>query len=113
MPPADPFDFNELLLCRVNHDIRPFVRAAVRRKMDRDKILAYLQIITGTPTATEKMWRLTAIAQEKALSRNEILVWLHISSGGLREPQHLSQKLQIRLCCAEAALAALKEKGLL
>ena len=113
MPPTDPFDFNELLLCRVNHDIRPFVRAAVRRKMDRDEMLVYLQIITGTPTATEKMWQLTAIAQEKALSRNEILVWLHISYGGLRDPQHLSQKLRIPPCCAEAALAVLKEKGIL
>ena len=113
MPPTRSFDLKELLLFRVNLDIPAFVQAAVRNKMDRHEILAYLRLITDIPDATEKMWRLVDIAEEKALSRNEILVWLHVSYGGLMDPKHISQKLRMPLHFAEQALIALKEKGVL
>lgn len=113
MPPRDPPDFNELLLFRVNLDVPAFVQTAVRHKMNRDEILVYLDLIANTPTATEKIWRLYRVAQDKVLSRNEILVWLHVSYGGLMDPKHISQKLQMPPHLAEQALTALKEKGLL
>ena len=113
MPPMDPPDFKELLLFRVNLDIPAFVQTAVRNKMNRDQILVYLDLITNTPMATEKMRQLNRVAQDAALSRDEILVWLHVSYGGLRDPKHISQKLQIPSHLAEQALTALKEKGIL
>ena len=71
MPPVDPFDpdklLPELLLFRINLDIPAFVRVAVRNEMNRDEILVYLHLITNTPSATEKMWRFTLVAQDKAL----------------------------------------------
>ena len=69
MPPRDPPDFNELLLFRVNLDVPAFVQTAVRHKMNRDEILVYLGLIANTPTATEKIWRLNRVAQDKVLSR--------------------------------------------
>ena len=113
MPPMDPSHFKELLLFRINLDIPAFVRTAVRNKLDRNDILTYLHLITNTKDATEKMSRLTAVAQDKDLTRNEILVWLHISYGGLMNPKHISQKLCMPLHLAEQALTALKEKGIL
>lgn len=113
MPPIDPFDINELLRFRVNLDIPAFVRSAVREQMNRAEVLGYLHIITNTHQGTEKMWRFVPVAKEKALSRNEILVWLHISYGGLLEPKHLSQELRIPLQFAENALAVLEEKGII
>ena len=113
MPPMDPSHFKELLLFRINLDIPAFVQTAVRNEMDRDEILMYLHLITNTPTATEKMLRFCLVAQDKALSRNEILVWLHVSYGGLMEPKHISQKLHMPPHLAEQALIALREKGIL
>ena len=113
MPSVDSFDFNELLLFRINLDIPAFVRAAVRTEMDRDEVLVYLHLITNTPCATEKMWRFSVVARDKGLSRNEILVWLHVSYGGLVDPKHISRKLRIPRHFAEDALAVLKEKGIL
>ena len=113
MPPRDPPDFNELLLFRVNLDVPAFVQTAVRHKMNRDEILVYLNIIANTPTATEKIWRLHRVAQDRALSRNEILVWLHVSYGGSMNPEHISQKLQIPPHLVEQTLTGLKEKGIL
>ena len=113
MPPMNPPNFKELLLFRVNLDIPAFVQTAVRNEMDREEILVYLHLITNTPTATEKMCRLNRVARDKVLSRNEILVWLHVSYGGLMDPKHISQKLRILPHLAEQALTALKEKGIL
>lgn len=113
MPPMDPSHFKELLQFRINLDIPAFVQTAVRNEMNREEILVYLHLITNTPTATEKMCRFSLVARDKALSRNEILVWLHVSYGGLMDPKHISQKLRIPLHLAEQALTALKEKGLL
>ena len=54
----------------------------MRDGLKRDEILGSLHIITNTPDATEKMPLFAVVAQEKDLSRNEILVWLHVSYGG-------------------------------
>ena len=113
MPPKDPPNFKALLLFRVNLDVPAFVQTAVRNEMDRDEILVYLDIITNTPMATEKMCGFNRVAQDKALNRDEILVWLHVSYGGLMDPKHISQKLRIPPHLAEQALTALKEKGIL
>ena len=70
-------------------------------------------IVGNVNLGYDKKWRFSLVARDKALSRNEILVWLHISYGGLMEPKHISQKLRIPLHVAEQALTALKEKGIL
>ena len=113
MQPFDGFDITELLLFRMNLDIPAFVRTAVREEMTRDEILGGLQIITNTTLATEKMWRIAMVAQNREFSRNELLVWLHISYGGSMEPQDLRQKLRIPPHSAEEALATLKEKRII
>ena len=113
----DEFDLHEfmpeLLLFRFNLDIPAFVQTAVREEMTRDEILAGLHIITNTPCATEKMWRIAIIAQNTELTRNELLIWLHISYGGLTDPKHLNRKLRIPPHIAEEALATLAEKGII
>ena len=117
MPPIDELDFHEfvpeLLLFRMNLDIAAFVRAAVRNGLNRDKILGSLHIIGSIPDATEKIPLFAVVAQEKDLSRNEILVWLHVSYGGLWDPEHLSRKLRMSPRAAEEALATLAEKGII
>ena len=117
MPSIDQYALHEiipeLLLFRLNLDIPAFVRAAVRDGLKRDEILGSLHIITNTPDATEKMPLFAVVAQEKDLNRNEILVWLHVSYGGLMDPGHLSQRLRIPPRAAEEALTTLKEKGII
>ena len=117
MPPIDEFDFHELvpelLLFRMNLDIPAFVRVAVRTEMSLDEMLGCLHIITNTPLATDKMWRIAIVSQNRELTRNELLVWLHIAYGGSRDPEHLSRKLRIPAHAAEEALATLAEKGIL
>ena len=103
----------ELLLFRFNLDIPAFVQTAVRTEMTRDEILGGLYIITNTPLATEKMWRIAIVAQNREFTRNELLVWLHVSYGGSWDPEHLSRKLRIPPHFAEEALATLKEKGII
>ena len=49
----------------MNLNIPAFVQAAVRNKMNRDEILAYLHLITNTPLATEKTRRFSLVAQDK------------------------------------------------
>ena len=113
----DQYDLHEvipeILLFRLNLDISAFVGVAVRAEMSRDEILGALHIITNTTTATEKMWRIAIIAQNTELTRNELLVWLHVSYGGLSDPEHLSRKLRISPRCAKEALTTLVEKGIL
>ena len=104
----------ELLRFRLNLDIAGFVRAAVRDGLKRDEILGSLHIITNTPDATEKMPLFAVVAQEKDLNRNEILVWLHVSYGGLDGGRkHLSQRLRIPPRAAEEALTTLAEKEII
>ena len=103
----------EILLFRMNLDIPAFVGVAVRTEMTRDEILGALHIITNTTTATEKMWRIAIVAQNREFSRNELLVWLHIAYGGSWDPEHLSRKLRIPPHSAEEALATLTEKGII
>ncbi|RKU17113.1 hypothetical protein C6503_11230 [Candidatus Poribacteria bacterium] len=45
--------------------------------------------------ATQKMRRFAVIAQEEALTRNEMLVWLHRSYSGSAKLAHISQKRRI------------------
>ena len=117
MPPVDESNLYELvpetLLFRMNLDIPAFVQTAVRTEMTRDEILGALHIITNTTTATEKMWRIAIVAQNREFSRNELLVWLHIAYGGSWDPEHLNRKLRIPPHLAEEALATLKEKGII
>ena len=109
----DSFDPDERVQFEVNLDIPAFVRAAVRKKMSRETILIYLALVANTPVATEQMRRFGPVAVEQALTRNEILVWLHVSYGGSMEPRHVSRKLRIPPRFAEKALAALAEKGII
>lgn len=59
--------------------------------------MLYLHIITNTPDGTGKVWRFVPVAKAERLIREEILVWLHLSYGGLLEAKHLSRKLGIPL----------------
>ena len=117
MPPVDESNFHdfvpELLLFRMNLDIPAFVRGAVRTEMTRDEILGGLHILTNTPLATEKMWRIVIVAQNREFTRNELLVWLHIAYNGSPDPGHLSRKLRMSPHAVEAALVSLAEKGIL
>ena len=103
----------EIIRLRYNLDIPAFVRAAVRNDLNKEELLIYLHIITNTLDGSEKMWRFVPVAKEKRLTRNEILVWLHLSYGGLLDPTHLSRKLRIPPGFAENAIAALEEKGII
>ena len=47
------------------------------------------------------------------MTREEILVWLHVSYGGLLDSEHLSRKLRIPIGFAENALAGLEAKGII
>ena len=113
MSSIERFDPRELLRFRFDHDIPAFVRAAVQHDLNKEEVLIYLKVITNTHHGTEKMWRFVPIAKEEELSRDEILVWLHISYGGRLDPKHISQKLRIPPSFAENALAALQEKGII
>ena len=113
MPNIDPFDSVDLYQFEINLNIPAFLRAAVRKNLKRDSILVYLHFVGKSPMATQKMRRFAVIAPEEALTRNEILVWLHLSYGGSAKPEHISQKLRIPPCFAEKALAVLVEKGII
>lgn len=113
MSSIDGFDPDELVQFEVNLDIPAFVRAAVRKKMNREMILIYLGLVANTPVATEQMRRFAPVAAEHSLTRNEILVWLDVSYGGLLEPRRISRKLRIPPRFVENALAVLQEKGII
>lgn len=113
MSSIDLLDTEELLRLRLDLDIPALVGMAVQRRMSREEVLVYLQIITNTLDGTEKMWRFVPVAKREGLTREEILVWLHISYGGLLDPKHLSRKLGISLEFAADALVVLQEKGIL
>ena len=113
MSSIEPFDPDERMQFEVNLDIPAFVRAAVRKKMNRETILIYLALVANTPVATEQMRQFGPVAVEQALTRAKILVWLHVSYGGSMEPKHISRKLRIPPRFAENALTVLREKGIL
>ena len=113
MPLIDSLTTKEIIRLRYNLDIPAFVRAAVRRKLSKEKVLVYLDVITHSHKATEKMRRFVPIAKQKALRREEILVWLHLSYGGVLDPTHLSRKLSIPPHFAEKVLVVLREKGII
>ena len=111
MPALPP---REIIRLRYNLDIPGLVRAAIRNDLDKEQVLIYLEIIvTSTRDAFEKMGHFVSIARHEDLTRNEILAWLHLSYGGLMDPERLSQKLSISFGCAENALAGLEEKGII
>ena len=104
----------EIIRLRYNYDIPGFVRAAVRNDLNTEQILTYLEIITtNTHDAIKKMSHFVPIARHEDLTRNEILIWLHLSYGGLIDLADLSKKFRIPLGCAEIALAGLEEKGIM
>ena len=104
---------NDLVQYKVNLNISGFVRDAVKDKMNRDTILAYLFMVSQTYQATDKMRQFFPVAREHDLTRNEILIWLHLSYGGSRNPRNISRKLRIPPRFAEYALDVLKEKGII
>ena len=113
MASIDSLDTREIIRLRYNLDIPAFVRAAVRRNLTKEKVLVYLDVITHSLDATEKMRQFVPVAKREALRREEILVWLHLSYGGVLDPEHLSRKLSIPPHSAENALAVLREKGII
>ena len=104
----------EIIRLRYNRDIPALVRAAVRNDLNKEQVLIYLEIIaTSTRDAIKKMSHFVPIAKQEDLTRNEVLIWLHLSYGGLMDPEHLSQKFSISSECAENVLAGLEEKGII
>ena len=103
---------DDLMEFEVNLDIPGFVRDAVRQNMKRPEILIYLGLVASTYEATDKMRRFFPVAQENNLSRNEILIWLHLAYGGSTDPRHISHKLRIPLGWVEKALTVLDEKNI-
>ena len=113
MSHSDQYGPDDLVQFEVNLDIPAFVRTAVRNKMKRDTILVYLHMVSQTYQATDKMRRFATVAQEEDLTRNEILIWLHLSYGGSMEPRHISRKLRIPPRFVEKALTVLEEKSII
>ena len=109
----DQYGPDDLVQFEVNLDIPAFVRATVRNKMKRDTILIYLHMVSQTYQATDKMRRFAPVDQEEDLTRNEILIWLHLSYGGSMEPRHISRKLRIPARFVEKALTVLEEKSII
>ena len=113
MSHSDQYGPDDLVQFEVNLDIPAFVRAAVRQKLRRLDILYYLYLLTETPASTLKMRRFFSIAKENNLTRNEILIWLHLSYGGSEKPRNIKQKLRIPPRFVENALTVLEEKGII
>ena len=106
----DPYDPDVPMQFEVNLNIPRFIRSAVRKKMKRDEIMVYLHLVSITYEATDKMRGFFPVAQEYDLSRNEILIWLHIAYDGSVNPRHISRKLRIPIRWVEKALVVLEEK---
>lgn len=113
MSNINQYDPDELLEFEVSLDIPSFVRAAVKKKFDRDTILLYLYSVAETPISTPQMKQFFPIAQEMDLNRNEILIWLHLSYGGSPKPKQIRHKLRIPPRFVEKALTVLEEKGII
>ena len=113
MSHLDQYHPDDILEGTVSLEIPAFVRAAVRHKLKRLDILFYLYFVADTPVSTLKMKRFFPIAKENNLTRNEILIWLHLSYGGSPKPKQISQKLRIPPRFVEKALTVLEEKGII
>ena len=109
----DQYHPDDILQGTISLDIPAFVRAAVRNKLKRLEILFYLYLVAEAPVSTLKMKRFFPIAKENNLTRNEILIWLHLSYGSSPKPKHISQKLRIPPRFVENALTVLEEKGII
>ena len=104
------YDPNEPMHFEVDLDISNFVRTAVRKNLKRNRIIEYLGHAAITPKASKKVKKFFPVAQEYNLSRNEILIWMHITCGGSGKPQHISDHLRIPLRWVENALTVLEAK---
>ena len=113
MSQANLYHEDDVLEGTISLDIPAFVRAAVRHKVNKNQILIYLYLLTETPESTHKMKQFFPIAKENDLTRNEILVWLHLSYGGSEKPKNISRKLRIPPRFVENALTVLEEKGII
>ena len=113
MSKFDQFDPDKEMQFEVSLDIRGFVRDAVRRNTKRPEIVLYLCLVSRTYEATDKMRGFFPVVQENDLTRNEILIWLHIAYGGSQKPKHISQKLRIPIRWVEKALVVLEEKNII
>ena len=113
MSHLDQYDPDELLEFEVSLDIPSFVRAAVKKKFDRDTILLYLYSVAETPISTPQMKQFFPIAQEMDLNRNEILIWMFLSYNSQADSKHISRKLRIPPRFVENALTTLVEKNII
>ncbi len=104
----------EIIRLRHNLDIRGFVGAAIQYDLNKEKVLAYLDVIIfSTREAIKKMGHFVSISKHEDLTRNEILAWLYFSYSGPPDPTALSRKLGISPGCAENVLAGLEAKGII
>ena len=106
-------DLDDLYGSEADETIRGYVRVAVREKMKRNDLIDALFILAGTPFSTAKMQRFLPVTVENNLSRNEILIWMHIAAGGSTVPKDISNKLRIPIGWVEKALVVLEEKNIL
>ena len=109
----DQYHPDHVIAGTITLNIPAYVRAAVRQKLKKLDILFYLYLLKETPASTLKMKRFFPIAKENNLTRNEMLIWLHLSYGGSTKPKHISQKLRIPPRFVENALTVLQEKGII
>ena len=103
---------NEPTEDEVNLDIRFFVNKAVEKNLKRKAIMVYLCLAAMEPDATDKVQQFFPVAGENNLSRNEILVWMYIASGGSADPKDISKALRIRQRAVEKALVVLDKKNI-
>ena len=94
----------------VDETIREYVRAAVQLNMKRKDLIDALFVLAGIPLS--KTQQFLPVTVENKLSRNEILIWMHIAAGGSAEPKHISRKLRISIRWVEKALTVLEEKNI-
>ena len=113
MSHLDQYHPDDVIEGMITLNIPAFVRAAVKHKLKRVDILFYLYLLSDTPASTLKMKRFFPIAKENDLTRNEILIWLHLSYGGSEKPRNISHKLRIPPRFVEKALTVLEEKGII
>ena len=113
MSHLDQYHPDDVIEGTINLNIPAFVRAAVKHKLRRLDILFYLYLVADTPVSTLKMKRFFPIAKENDLTRNEILIWLHLSYGGSPKPKQIRHKLRIPPRFVEKALTVLEEKGII
>ena len=81
-PVEEEHDLDDLFEDDAKLAIRDYVQVAVRKNLKRKDLLIAICMLAETPFSTQKMQQFFPVATEYNLSRNEILVWMHIASGG-------------------------------